>query len=184
MVPEVVGSRPIVRPMILMKEAFTKFFDWYDKHTEQNTLIAGVLFITQILHLIWLSLFVVAGRLSGEPLWEPSGSWEFLLILFDYFEIPAIIATSLFYINKMRKNEDFKKALRNLIFINSQWLHIFWITDEFVIDKFTSAAEYSTVLPIWVAWVAIMVDYLELPVIYDTSRESLKILKNRFLQKL
>lgn len=160
-----------------MKRNFIKFFEWYEKYTEQNTLIAATLFITQILHLVWLSLFVIAGRLTGEPIWEPSGFSESLLILFDYFEIPAIIATSLLYINKLRKNEDFRRSLRNLIFVNSQWLHIFWITDEFIIDKFTGAAQYSTVLPIWLAWVAIMIDYLELPVIYDTVKESIKIIK-------
>jgi hypothetical protein len=180
-VPEVVGSRPIVRP-IFMRKAFTKFFAWYEKYTEQNTLIAASLFVTQILHLVWLALFVIAGRLTGEPLWEPSDFWESLLIFFDYFEIPAIIATTLFYLNKLRKNENFKKSLRNLVFINTQWLHIFWITDEFVIDKFTGASQYSTILPVWLAWVAIMIDYLELPVIYDTAKESLKIVRKRMIK--
>lgn len=165
-----------------MKVLFVRFFEWYEKYTEQNTFIAAALFTTQILHLVWLTLFVVAGRLLGDPIWEPSDFWETLLIFFDYFEIPAIVATSLFYINKLRKNEAAAKAVRNLIFINSQWLHIFWITDEFVIDKLTGAAEYATILPVWLAWVAILVDYLELPVIYDTVRESLKIIKKR-LQK-
>ena len=162
-----------------MKTIFTKFFEWYEKYTEQNTIIAAALFGTQILHLTWLTLFVVADRLTGQPIWEPSSFWENLLILFDYFEIPAIIATSLFYINKLRQHLNVQKAVRNLVFINSQWLHIFWITDELVIDKFTGAAQYATVLPLWLAWLAIIIDYLELPVIYDTLKESIGLVKKR-----
>lgn len=167
-----------------MKKAFEKFFDWYEKYTDQNTVVAAALFVTQILHLVWLTLFVIAGRLTGEPIWEPSSFWETLLILFDYFEIPAIIATTLLYISKLRRNENVKKAVRNLVFINSQWLHIFWITDEFVIDKLTGAAEYATILPFWLAWLAIVIDYLELPVIYDTAKESILIIKRRIRQKI
>lgn len=167
-----------------MRRFFVKFFDWYEKYTEQNTLIAAALFATQILHLVWLALFVIADRLLGHPLWEPSSFWETLLIFFDYFEIPAIGATTLLYINKLRKSEEVAKSIRNLVFLNSQWLHIFWITDEFVIDKLTGAAEYATILPIWIAWAAILIDYLELPVIFDTTKESLRIIKNRLKEKL
>lgn len=166
-----------------MKHFFVRFFDWYEKHTEHNTLIATALFATQIMHLIWLSLFVVAGRLTGQPLWEPGGFGEALLIIVDYFEIPAIIATSVFYINKLRQNQTATKAIRNLIFINSQWLHIFWITDEIVIGKLTAASHYSTILPVWLAWTAIAIDYLELPVILDTLRESTKIIRRRLKAK-
>jgi hypothetical protein len=163
-----------------MKLILTKFFAWYEKYTEQNTIIAAALFATQILHLTWLTLFVVADGIIGHPLWEPSDFFQTLLIFFDYFEIPAIITTSLFYINKFRKHDATRQAVRNLIFVNSQWLHIFWITDEFVVERITSAADHVSVLPIWLAWAAIMIDYLELPVIYDTSKESIKIYRRRF----
>lgn len=162
-----------------MKKLFASFFAWYEKYTEQNTIIVAALFLTQILHLTWLALFVIADKLTGQPLWEPSGFFETLIIIFDYFEIPAIVATSLFYINKLRSNRASAKSLRNLIFINSQWLHIFWISDEFVIDKLTSAAQYSTILPLWLAWAAIFIDYLELPVIYDTLKEAIIIFRKR-----
>lgn len=32
-------------------------------------------------------------------------------------------------------------------------------------------------LPVWLAWIAIFIDYLELPVIYDTIKEFIKALK-------
>lgn len=162
-----------------MKQFLSKFFDWYQKYTEQNTIIVAALFITQILHLTWLALYVIAIRLTGHPLWDPTGFWQTMLVFFDWLEIPALIATTIFYINKLRQNEDTKKAIRNLIFVNSQYLHIFWITDEFVIDKFTGATVHATILPGWLAWIAILIDYLELPVIYDTAKQSLKIIRRR-----
>ncbi len=165
--------------LLAMGRIFVKFFEWYERYTEQNTLIATGLFFTQVLHLIWLALFVIATRLTGHPIWQPSSFWETLIILFDYVEIPAIVAVSLLYVNKLRKNEEVRKSVRNLLFLNSQWLHIFWITDEFVVDKFSGAAEFATVLPVWLAWIAILIDYLEVPVMYDTAKQSVKILRKR-----
>ena len=34
-----------------------------------------------------------------------------------------------------------------------------------------AGAGAGTALPVWLAWVAILIDYLELPVIYDTLRK-------------
>ncbi len=50
---------------------------------------------------------------------------------------------------------------------------MFWITDEFVVQQFTSPIG----LPVWTAWVAILIDYLELPVIFETLRLFIKSLK-------
>lgn len=63
-----------------------------------------------------------------------------------------------------------------LFFINSQWLHIYWITDEFVLEHITRHVGPS-ILPVWLAWVAILIDYLELPVIVDTLRKFFASLK-------
>lgn len=147
---------------------------------EQNTLIAAVLFLTQIMHLVWLALFVIALRLNGRPIWEPSSIWETLLIIFDYFEIPALLSATVLYIGFLARGENTNRAILFLIFINLQYLHIFWITDEFVIDKFTSAEIHSTILPAIIAWLAILVDYLEIPVMIDTFKRSAKILKSKF----
>ena len=83
----------------------------------------------------------------------------------DYTEIPALITTSFLYIYELRKRFSWK-AVFFLIALNSQWLHLFWITDEFVLNQFSGRPD--TVLPVWLAWVAIMIDYLEVPVIIDT----------------
>jgi hypothetical protein len=161
-----------------MKKIFNKFFAWYEKYTEQNTLIATALFITQLVHLTWLSLHVVASRL-GDSLWDPTGFGQTILVLVDYVEIPAIIATSILYIHLLRKGQDKRKSILFLILLNSQWLHIFWITDEFVLDTIHGTNIHTTILPSWLAWLAIMIDYLELPVIYDTLKRSFRILGRR-----
>ncbi|MBI3255992.1 MAG: hypothetical protein HYZ63_03405, partial [Candidatus Andersenbacteria bacterium] len=64
-----------------------------------------------------------------------------------------------------------------LVFLNTQWLHLFWISDEFVIHTFLGEPHGGTILPTWLAWVAIMIDYLEVPVIIDTLRKVGRALK-------
>ena len=131
-----------------------------------NIAIAAGLFILQIFHLYWLTTTVVTARLFDLILFHPSAWFESVLIFVDFLEIPTLIAVSLIYISELRKKNN-GKSLLYLIFLNSQWLHIFWITDEFVVEKLTGAGA-GTILPIWLAWLAIFIDYLELPVIYDT----------------
>lgn len=146
-----------------------KFWKWYNKHLLLNTGIAAGLFILQLVHLYWLTTHVVFHRVFEVSLWNPSPFLEWLLIFIDYTEIPALITTSLVYINELRKKYNFKNILY-LIFLNSQFLHIFWITDEFVEARLTGAPEL-TILPIWLAFIAIAIDYLELPVIFETLKK-------------
>jgi len=152
-----------------------KFWAWYEKHLTLNLGIAGGLFVIQLVHLYWLTSHVVLHRVIGISLWDPSPFLEWLLLIVDYTEIPALITTSLVYINELRKKYHFKSVLY-LIFLNSQFLHIFWITDEFVEARLTGAPEV-TVLPVWLAFIAIGIDYLELPVIYETLKRFLERLK-------
>ena len=133
------------------------------------------LFLLQIVHLFWMLTHVVSFRLLGFSLFNPNEFWEFIIILVDYTEIPAIISTSALYIYSLRKQWNTKDLLL-LILLNSQWLHIFWISDEFVESIFLGEAG-STILPAWLAWVAIMIDFLELPVMYDTTKKFIKSLK-------
>ncbi len=51
-----------------------------------------------------------------------------------------------------------------ILLINSQWLHIFWITDEILLEQ--------GILSPFLAWLAILIDYLELPVIFDTMKRT------------
>ncbi|MEK7575299.1 MAG: hypothetical protein AAB511_03665 [Patescibacteria group bacterium] len=149
---------------------FSKFWGWYNSHKTFNTGLAAGLFLLQLVHLYWLTTHVVFWKLFGVSLFDLTGVWQFLMIIVDYTEIPAIILTSIVYINEFREDRKMKSLLY-LLFLNSQWLHIFWITDEFVMTQFTGAA--LVVMPVWLSWLAIGIDYLELPVIYDTIKKFL-----------
>lgn len=113
--------------------------------------LSAVLFLTQIVHLIWMTTYVIPLQLGSTPFWSPP---EAPLALADYLELPAIVATSALYIRT--------KNWKMLLLVNVQLFHIFWITDEFVLNQ-------GFLNPI-AAWIAIFIDYLELPVIFDTIR--------------
>jgi hypothetical protein len=153
------------------------FFAWYERHYTLNISIAAGLFLLQLVHLYWLSADVVARRLTGTSFLPLSGALQYLILVVDYTEIPALYSVSLVYINELRKGFGWKPVLY-LLFLNSQWLHIFWITDEFVIREFTGVGG-SSGLPAWLAWIAILIDYLELPVIADTLRKFAAAVRNR-----
>ncbi|HEX2053216.1 MAG TPA: hypothetical protein VHJ78_05735 [Actinomycetota bacterium] len=115
--------------------------------------LSAVLFFTQIVHLVWMTTYVIPLQLGSSPIWSPP---EAPLALADYLELPAIIATSALYIRT--------RNWTMLLLVNVQLFHIFWITDEFVLER-------GTLNPI-AAWIAILIDYLELPVIIDTIRRA------------
>jgi hypothetical protein len=151
------------------------FWRWYERHHALNVAIAAALFALQLVHLVWLAGEPLADRIFGEPLLHPEGPLRWLIVLVDYTEIPALISVSLLYINDLRKQGASLKPILYLIFLNSQFLHIFWITDEFVVS---SGAGETSSLPAWLAYVAILIDYLELPVIYDTFRRLVVTIRN------
>jgi hypothetical protein len=154
-----------------MKVIWLRFWSWYKNHKILNNGLVVGLFLLQLAHLYWLTVHVVFFRLFGKSYFDLYGIWQVLILIVDYTEIPALILTSIFYISEYREQKNFKSLLY-LFFLNSQWIHLFWITDEFVIDEFLGKT--GTVLPHWLAWVAIFIDYLELPVIFDTLRQFIK----------
>ena len=165
-----------------MRRAWTAFWNWYERHYVLNVSIAVGLFLLQLLHLYWLSGHVVALRLTDMSYFSPSGALKFAILLIDYAEIPALVGISLVYVNALRGGFSWGPVLM-LAFLNSQWLHIFWITDEFVVTEFSGEPAQSS-LPPWLAWCAILIDYLELPVIFDTLRRLAKALRARPLRSL
>ncbi len=150
-----------------MTNLWRSFWGWYERTYTLNVSIALGLFLLQIVHLTWLSGEVVWANLTGTPLFTFTGIWETLIVLVDFTEIPALVSVSLIYINELRSGWNGKSALY-LFFLNSQWLHIFWITDEYVVTMFNNP---GTVLPLWLAWTAIAIDYLEIPVMIDTLKK-------------
>jgi hypothetical protein len=144
------------------------FWGWYERHYLLNVCIASVLFLLQLVHLYWLGAEPISLRLADESFFSPSGLLRYLIFFVDYTEIPALIAVSLLYVNELRRGITWRPLLF-LLLLNSQWLHIFWITDEYVSNALAGDAA-ATAMPAWLAWVAILIDYLELPVIYDTLK--------------
>lgn len=148
---------------------FQKFWEWYERTLPAQVTLVAILFIWQLTHLFWLTTDVVFLRLFGISLFPASPLLKFAVIIADYAEIPALLSATLYYLNELRKKFR-RRALNYLILVNSQWLHLFWITDTFVIHVFSN---HPASLPVWLAWVAIGIDYLELSVIYDTLKKSL-----------
>jgi hypothetical protein len=140
------------------------FWAWYERNYLLNVAIASALFVLQLVHLTWLGADPIAQRLANESFFSPEGLLRYLIYAVDYSEIPALVAVSLVYVNELRRTFAWKPLLY-LLFLNSQWLHILWITDEYVASELAGPS-----LPAWLAWLAILIDYLELPVIFDTLK--------------
>ena len=153
----------------MIRRAMRSFWAWYERNYTLNVSIAAALFTLQLVHLVWLTGQPLWTKVFGDALFEVDKPWSWPLLLVDYTEIPALLSVSLVYLNELRKGGPSIRPVLYLIFLNSQWLHIFWITDEFVVA--TNSSSPATSLPTWLAYVAILIDYLELPVIFDTFRK-------------
>ena len=146
-----------------------KLVIFWHKYEHLNLKIAFVLISLQLIHLYWLTADVVIKRLAQD---ESAGlSQTGLLFLFfiviDYIEIPGLVAGLTYYGLSFYKNTA--KRSKNALFFTLlavQVFHIFWITDEVVYETFFGPST-AVQLPYLAAWAAILVDYLELPVIAD-----------------
>lgn len=159
-----------------MKKILDKFFLWYNKYYLLNLSIAFALFALQIVHLYWLGTSVIAEKLTSHSFFQVNNFWLGLLLIVDYTEIPALFSTGLIYVNEIRKNGSSFKNMLFIVLLLSQFLHIFWITDEFVIEHFTKIS-HQTIFSGFLAWIAILIDYGEVPVIIDTTKKLIAALK-------
>jgi len=150
---------------------FHRFLAWYERHYRVAVTLTTILFFLQIVHLYWLGAHVISERLAGVSFFTPNSFWQTVIILVDYTEIPALISTTILYAYELSKGFSWKSVLF-IVLLNTQWMHLLWITDEFVVEKFSGAG--GTILPAWLAWIAIMIDYLEVPVIIDTIAKTLR----------
>jgi hypothetical protein len=162
---------------VAVKRLWQGFWEWYERHYLLNVSLAAALFLLQLVHLYWLGAEPISLRLVDESFFSPSGLLRYLIFFIDYTEIPALIAASLLYVNELRHGFSWRPLVL-LALLNSQWLHIFWITDEYVSNALAGDAA-ATSLPAWLAWAAILIDYLELPVIYDTLKRLALALRER-----
>ncbi len=152
---------------------FKRFLDWYNRNYQFHLWFATVLFLLQLIHLIWLTCNVVLFRLFGVTLIPQQLDW--LIGIVDYTEIPALISVSFLYLNEVFLGKATRKTWLYLLLLNSQWFHLFWITDEVVVENFTGHALVT--IPSWLAWIGILIDYLELPVMLDTVLKTLHLKK-------
>ncbi len=154
---------------------WSRFWEWYQQHERLNLAVSWLLLMLQIVHLTWLAVDVALPRVLGTSPINLATSAKTLLALVDYTEFPALFGASLLYMNAIRRDRSDRTSAIYLLLIASQILHILWITDEFVVTQF---GDPQLNFPPMLAWLAIAIDYFEVPVIFDTTRKILGGIKN------
>jgi hypothetical protein len=155
---------------------FTRIINFYLRYQNINLKISFILISLQILHLYWLTTDVVIYRLTGIDYFIELSDFILLFIIIDYIEIPALVSGIIYYFfaliyDKKEKEKRIKNTVL-LILLAIQSIHIFWITDEIVYSTFVGSD--LIYMPEYFAWIAILIDYLELPVIYDLLKRIVK----------
>ena len=155
---------------------FTKIINFYLRYQNINLKISFILISLQILHLYWLTTDVVIYRLTGIDYFIELSEFILLFIIIDYIEIPALVSGIIYYFfaliyDKKEKEKRIKNTVL-LILLAIQSIHIFWITDEVVYSTFVGSD--LIYMPEYFVWIAILIDYLELPVIYDLLKRIIK----------
>jgi hypothetical protein len=150
--------------------------NFYLRYQNINLKISFILISLQLLHLYWLTTDVVIYRLTGTDYFEDLSDFILLFIIIDYIEIPALVSGLIYYFftiiyDKKEKERRIKNTIL-LILLAIQSIHIFWITDDVVYTTFVGTD--LIYMPEYFAWIAILIDYLELPVIYDLLKRIIK----------
>ena len=156
-----------------MSTAAQKIINFWYRYENLNLKITFILISLQLLHLYWLTTDVVLQRIYGESFLIFPRVLLPAFVVIDYIEIPALISGITFYSLSIYKHQ--KDSWKNSLFLAMlavQVVHIFWITDEIVYDAFfeTRLVEF----PLYIAWIAILIDYLELPVMADLFYKIIK----------
>lgn len=142
--------------IIELNHLLKQISNFYERYENLGIKITFVLVSLQVIHLFWLTTFVIfdAPELTGNvpPI---------VFVLIDYLEIPALISGLVFYLLALADSQGRTKNLLLLGLLLIQFVHIFWVTDTFVYMAF-NFNQY-----VYLAWFAVAVDFLELPVIYD-----------------
>jgi hypothetical protein len=156
-----------------MTTAAQKIVNFWYRYENLNLKITFILISLQLLHLYWLTTDVVLQRIYGESFLIFPKAFLPVFVVIDYIEIPALISGMTFYSLSIYKHQ--KDSWKNSLFLAMlavQVVHIFWITDEIVYDTLfkTRLVEF----PLYIAWIAILIDYLELPVMADLFYKIIK----------
>jgi hypothetical protein len=151
-----------------------KIVNFWERYENLNLKITFILISLQVLHLYWLTTDVVLQRISGESYLGLPRALLPLFIIVDYVEIPALVSGITFYsfsILTRREGQPWKNFVF-LLLLAIQIVHIFWITDEIVYESFFNNDLIK--FPIYLAWIAILIDYLEIPVMIDLFYKTFK----------
>ena len=151
-----------------VRRAFGRFWRFYQRNYLAVLVLTTAVFVLQLYHLYWLFTDVILTKLTGRSYYTLGEGGALVSLVADYLEVPTLISASLLYLNELRKRFTWA-ALGYLLLLNTQWVHLFWITDEIVVETFAQQSIFQ-----WnaaVAWVAILIDYLEVPVILDSLRK-------------
>jgi hypothetical protein len=149
-----------------MTVAIQKILNFWTRYENLNLKITFILISLQILHLYWLTADVVLQRLLGHGYLGLPRELLPLFIIVDYVEIPALVSGITFYLFSISKGgTDSRKNVIFLVLLGIQLVHIFWITDEIVYESLLGNDLIK--IPVYLTWVAILIDYLEIPVMID-----------------
>jgi hypothetical protein len=151
-----------------------KIANFWERYENLNLKITFILISLQVLHLYWLTADVVLQRISGESYLGLPRVLLPLFIIVDYVEIPALVSGITFYsfsILIRREGHSWKNFVF-LVLLAIQIVHISWITDEIVYESFFNNDLIK--FPIYLAWIAILIDYLEIPVMIDLFYKTFK----------
>lgn len=148
-----------------------KFISFYHRYENLNLKITFILISLQLLHLYWLTTDVVLQKIFGESFFIFPKDLLPIFVIIDYIEIPALVTGIIFYAHSIRYHEKSKSYLF-LVLLSVQVIHIFWITDDVVYSSFFKSSFVE--IPFILAWIAILIDYLELPVIADLFYKVIK----------
>ena len=158
--------------MAALRGIFAAFWRWYQRNYLAVLVLTSAVFLLQLFHLYWLFTDVVLQRLFGRSFYGQGMIAQAVgtsSLIADYLEIPTLVSASLLYVNELRKRFSWS-AIGYLVMLNTQWAHILWITDEVVVETFAPGAGAALQWNAALAWVAILIDFLEVPVIIDTLR--------------
>jgi hypothetical protein len=157
--------------------ATQKIVNFWHRYESLNLKISFILISLQLLHLYWLTTDVVLQRIYGRSFLFPKSLLPMFIII-DSIEVPALVSGITFYSLSIYNHE--KESRKNSLFLTMlavQIVHIYWITDDVVAKTFFQSRFLN--LPVYVAWIAILIDYLEIPVIADLFYKIIKAEKKR-----
>ena len=151
-----------------MGKAWDRFWRWYRRHYLATLVFTTLLFLLQLFHLYWLFTDVILKRITGQSYFIFPERFLVVYVLIDYLEIPTHLSAMVLYFFEFRHGVQ-AKSLFFFVLLQFHWIHLFWITDDVVVRTMTAHSVLA-----WgsfAAWVAILIEYLEVPIIVDRLRQ-------------